>query len=192
MTFEGYFSQQDDILKNKLGISDPALLREVEETIVSLRMAELISQPPRWQKDFKYLKAVHRKLFSDIYSFAGKVRTVDIAKGKSAFCYVQNIDSEQHRIFSNMNQLAWNKLTKNDFADKLAVFSADLNALHPFREGNGRALRTYLILFAARYGYYLDFSAVEHESLMEADIRAFYGDLNMLKAIYRDILITAN
>ena len=188
MSFEGYFTQQDDVLKNKLGITDPEVLREVEETIVSLRMAEIISQPPRWQRDFKYLKAIHRKLFSDIYTFAGKVRTVDIAKGKSAFCYVQNIDSEQQRIFANMNQIAWSKLTKDDFADKLAVFSADLNALHPFREGNGRALRTYLILFAARYGYYLDFSAIENEILMEADIRAFYGDLDMLKEVYKDII----
>ena len=188
MSFEGYFTQQDDVLKNKLGITDPEVLREVEETIVSLRMAEIISQPPRWQRDFKYLKAIHRKLFSDIYTFAGKVRTVDIAKGKSAFCYVQNIDSEQQRIFANMNQIVWSKLTKDDFADKLAVFSADLNALHPFREGNGRALRTYLILFASRYGYYLDFSAIENEILMEADIRAFYGDLDMLKEIYKDII----
>ena len=188
MSFEGYFTLQEDVLKNNLGITDPEVLREVEETIVSLRMAEIISQPPRWQRDFKYLKAIHRKLFSDIYTFAGKVRTVDIAKGKSAFCYVQNIDGEQQRIFANMNQIVWNKLTKDDFADKLAVFSADLNALHPFREGNGRALRTYLILFAARYGYHLDFSAIENEVLMEADIRAFYGDLDMLKEVYKDII----
>ena len=188
MTFEGYFTQQDDFLENKLGITDAEELRKAEENIVALRMAEVISNPPRGKKDFKYLKSIHRKLFSDIYAFAGSVRTIDIAKGKSAFCYVQNIDGEQRRIFQNMDSIPWNKLSKDEFADNLAVLSADLNALHPFREGNGRALRTYLILFSAHYGYHLDFSAVENEVLMEADICAFYGALDMLKEIYRDII----
>ena len=188
MSFEGYFTGHDDFLENKLGITDAEELRKLEESIVALRMAEIISKPPKGKKDFKYLKSIHRKLFSDIYAFAGKVRTIDIAKGKSAFCYVHNIDSEQDRIFANADAVPWSKLSKDDFADRLAVLSADLNALHPFREGNGRTLRTYLILFAARYGYHLDFGAVENDALMEADIRAFYGDLNMLKDIYRDIL----
>lgn len=188
MTFEGYFTQQDDFLENKLGITDAEELRKVEESIVALRMAEIISNPPSGKKDFKYLRSVHRKLFSDLYAFAGKVRTIDIAKGKSAFCYAQNIDGEQLRIFENVDSVPWNKLSKDDFADKLAVLSADLNALHPFREGNGRALRTYLILFAARYGYHLDFGAIDNEMLMNADIRAFYGDLDLLKEIYKDII----
>lgn len=188
MIFEGYFTQQDDVLENKLGITDSEELRRAEERIVPIRMAEITSKPPKGKKDFKYLKSIHRKLFYDIYSFAGKVRTMDIAKGKSAFCYVQNIDSEQQRIFLNVSSIPWNRLSRDDFVDNLTILSADLNALHPFREGNGRALRTYLILLAGQYGYHLDFGAVENEALMEADIRAFYGDLDMLKNIYSDII----
>ena len=68
---------------------------------------------------------------------AGKIRTVDIAKGHSAFCYAQFIESEQQRIFADMKTM--------------------LNALHPFREGNGRAIRVFLSILAMRHGYHLVF-----------------------------------
>ena len=86
--FEGYFTEQDDVLENKLGITDPAELKQVESTIVALRTSEILQKPPRGKMDYAYLKKLHAKLFSDIYAFAGKTRTVDIAKGGSAFCYV--------------------------------------------------------------------------------------------------------
>ena len=189
MSFDGYYTEHDDILKNKLGITDPAEMMAIESEIVSVRMAELLVSPPRGQLDMKYLCLIHRRLFADLYFMAGKIRTVDIAKGGNAFCYVQFIDSEQRRIFSDVQSLVKNAPTiqKDAFCSKLAFVSADLNALHPFREGNGRAIRTFLTILAQRCGYTMDFAKVSHQRLIEADIAAFHGNINPLEDIYKRI-----
>ena len=85
MSFEGYFTERDEVLENKLGITDPGELHALEAEVVAIRMAELLSSPPKGKMDFVYLKRIHRKLFSDLYQMAGQVRTVDMAKGGSTF-----------------------------------------------------------------------------------------------------------
>lgn len=123
--------------RNRLGIADPGKLRELEAEVVAIRMAELLSSPPKGTMDFAYLKRIHRKLFSDLYQMAGRIRTVDMAKGGSAFCYVQFIEPEQQRIFHEMRvAFTGRRLEKQSFVQAMAKLSADLNALHPFREGN--------------------------------------------------------
>ncbi len=189
MSFEGYFTEHDDILENKLGITDPEEMSALEAEIVPLRMAELLSSPPKGKMDMAYLRKIHRRLFSDLYTMAGKIRTVDMAKGGSAFCYVQFIENEQQRIFSSMPTLfPRGKMMKEDFVRSLAKLSADLNALHPFREGNGRTIRTFLCILAMRHGYHLDFSLADTDQLMIADIAAFRGDLDLLTEVYAQII----
>lgn len=188
MSFEGYFTEHDDVLENYLGISDPEEMAKVESEFVPLRMAELLANPPGGELGMPYLCEIHRRLFSDLYPMAGKVRTVDIAKGKSVFCYVQYIDDEQRRIFRAMRQNFAHPLSQEDFAGQIAMLSADLNALHPFREGNGRAIRTFLTILAQRHNYQLDFSRLEHERLVEADTRAFYGEFQPLIELYERII----
>ncbi len=189
MSFEGYFTEHDDVLENKLGITDPEELKTIESEIVAIRMSEVLAKPPKGELDFQYLKRIHRKLFSDIYTMAGKIRTVDIAKGGSVFCYVRFLDDEQQRIFGTMKTLFSNRdIPKESFVESLSVLSADLNALHPFREGNGRAIRTFLIILCMRHHYHLDFGKAETDRIMNADISAFHGDLTLLKQLYMEIL----
>ena len=184
-----YFTQQDDILKNKLGITSPEKMKKLEAEVVPLRMAEILANPPRGKMDFAYLKQIHFSLFHDLYYIAGQVRTVDIAKGDSVFCYSQNIESQQVQIFNHFNSNPQpGDLTAEALSRQLSWLSSELNALHPFREGNGRAIRTFLILFSLRCGFHIDYSQIAQASLLEADIRAFQGDLSSLNHLYYDHL----
>ena len=186
-----YFVEHDDLLKNKRGIDDPALLKQAEEEIVPLRMAEIFSSFHMEAFDFECLKAIHFRLFSDLYEFAGQVRAVDMKKGENSvpFCYVQFIESEQERIFGNLRkEHDFAGLDEETFTKKLAWLASELNALHPFRKGNGRAIRCFLILLAANAGYELDYSRVTKEELIDADIRAFCGEIGALESLYTKIV----
>ena len=189
MTFDGYFTEHDSFLENYFGIIDPDELAQMESEIVPLRIAEILKNPPDGDLDFKYLCGVYRFLFSDIYLMAGRVRTVDIAKGNSAFCYAQFIDSEQKRIFEKADKAFSNdNLSKNEFVARLTELSSDLNALHPFREGNGRTIRTFLSIVCMRHGYNMNFGSVNTETLLSADVAAFYGNLDLLRELYSTII----
>lgn len=188
MTFDGYFTQQDDVLENKLGITDPDQLKQAEAAIVAVRTNEILQNPPKGEMDDSYLKQLHYKLFSDIYHFAGMTRTVDIAKGGSAFCYVQFLEDEQRRIFAGVHRDFSTKMGKTAFVSRLVALSADLNALHPFREGNGRTLRLYYTLLAQRFGFTIAYDEVEPEKMIQADIQAFHGDFALLTEVYEAIV----
>lgn len=188
MTFEGYFTEHDDVLENKLGITNPDELKQLESTIVALRTSEILQRPPKGRMDYAYLKKLHKKLFSDIYAFAGETRTVDIVKGDSTFCYIQFLEEEQRKIFSKVTYDFKPHISHDEFVEKLVHLSADLNALHPFREGNGRTIRLFLVLLANRCHFDLDFNAVKAEEMIEADILAFRGNLNPLHELYQRIV----
>lgn len=188
----GYFVETGDVLKNKLGISDAAELEKAEYNITDDKLAEaLVSLHPS-VFDFKCLLDLHKFLFEDIYEFAGKVRTVNISKPDSPvpFCYVDFIPSEADRIFG---ELAKDKylvgLELPEFSEKLAYYASEINALHPFREGNGRTARLFLLLMARNAGYLIDYSIASHCAILHADTEAFAGNLQPLRDLYRQIVI---
>ena len=187
--FTGYFTQQDSVLENKLGILDPEEMKRIEAEIVPLRITEFIADPPEGEMDYAYLCMVHERIFGDLYPMAGKTREVDIAKGSSAFCYVQFIGDEQKRIFRQMHRrFSQTPLDRSEFVRHMAWLGAELNALHPFREGNGRAIRTFMVVLALRSGYHLDYSAVSEELRMNADIAAFSGNMRALEQVYDEMI----
>lgn len=176
-----YFVDDDILLSNKLGIEDADELMKAEEEIVAARMAELIENPGSSNFNFERLQEIHKKLFSDIYDFAGKIRNVRIAKGNSVFCYPEYIDEYQIKIFSKLdNQNDLKNLPKNEFVKQFSSLTEELNALHPFREGNGRAIRLFLRQLAENAGWYIAYEDMEQEKLLDADVKAFNGDLDPL------------
>ena len=184
-----YFTEYDEVLENKLGIEDPGLLKKAEEEIVFLRLVELEHKPIQGVFDFEHLKSIHRYLFSDIYTMAGKVRTVNIAKDGSAFCYAQFIDCTQKKIFDRLHQNNFLQgISEEEFTSKLVELSGDLNALHPFRDGNGRAIRVFLSQLSENAGYRLSLENAQKEELLAADIAAFKGNLELLTALYSKLI----
>lgn len=184
-----YFVDDDSLLLNKLEIKDPIGLNKAEEEIVAARMAELAKNPIAGNLDFSILQAIHDKLFSDIYDFAGKIRTVRIAKGNSVFCYPEFIDEYQKKIFSSLqNQNYLKNLGKDEFVKQFAMLTGELNALHPFREGNGRAMRIFLKQLAENAGWYIAYEDMDGDELLDADIKSFEGDsVPLMKLIEKHI-----
>lgn len=187
----GYFVEIDGALENKLGITGPDELAKAEYDLVAEQIGQILSSEPPKQPDSNYLLSLHQQLFQKIYDFAGKVRTVNISKSDSPvpFCYADFIFSESQRIF---NQLATDNyfvgLPKDRFVEKLAWLSSELNALHPFREGNGRTIRLFITQLARNAGYLIDFLMTPHDSIVAADRAAFAGNLTPLIELYNKIV----
>jgi cell filamentation protein len=124
-----------------------------------------------------HFRAIHRQLFRDVYSWAGRFRTVRISKGGSTFCYPENIAAEIKRLFEWLRTNHFLRgLSSREFSVEAAHFLAELNAIHSLRDGNGRTQNIFLFLIAAKAGYALDFTRLDIEGLGEAVIRSFGGD----------------
>ncbi len=187
-----YFVEGGDVLENKLGISDPDKLKEAEEDIVAREGLHVIEEDlSSTTLDFSFLKYLHERLFGKVYPFAGQIRAVNITKQDSSipFCYADFIEPEANRIFQNLGIKDYLKNeTKAEFVNNIAELAMDLNALHPFREGNGRTIRFYLQLLASNAGYLLDYNEVSHEEIIEADEQAFLGNDKLIKEMYDKIV----
>jgi cell filamentation protein len=167
------------VLKNKLGARDPDTLEAFELEMSTLRAEEPL---PDGRFDPRHYRAVHRHLFQDVYRWAGKYRTVRTAKDRSVFCYPENIESEMERLFLTLSAEAFAKGSNFDrFVAAAAEFLAELNAIHPFREGNGRTQLSFLYLLGVRAGWSLDMTKVRAGPFMEAMVRSFAGDLEPLR-----------
>lgn len=139
-------------LVNRLGLGDPAVLAAAEREIVNLAALKLARNPVGGRFDLGHLQEVHRRLFGVVYPWAGQLRSVVIAKG-SVFCLPRYLPAEADRVFTRLAQERWLRgLDREGFVDRLAWYLGEVNALHPFREGNGRAQRVLVAELATRPG----------------------------------------
>ncbi len=124
-----------------------------------------------------HYRSIHRHLFQDVYAWSGRYRRVRLAKGGNMFCYPENIARETSRVFRGLRQGGLLRhRAAHAFAADAAHFLADLNAIHPFREGNGRAQLTLLDILASDAGRPLDLGRLERAPFLEAMIVSFGGD----------------
>ena len=174
------------VLINRLGTSEPAELAAFEAEMTSDRATEPL---PAGRFSYRHYRAVHRHLFQDVYPWAGKIRTVRIAKGGNAFCYPEHIDREMRRTFAELaRQRKFRGLVAGEFARKAAHFLAELNAVHPFREGNGRTQLSFLTILAERAGHPLNLERLEPKTMLEATIASFGGNEKPLAGIISDLI----
>ena len=123
------------ILINKLGITDEAILDEVEATIVSAKSAQWENNPHNWSFDFMHYKGIHQYLFEDLYDWAGQPRGVNISKKGTLFCSFEGIEVQAELIFSRLHaQELLINISRNDFIKELVDFYCITNYLHPFRD----------------------------------------------------------
>jgi cell filamentation protein len=134
-------------------------------------------------------KAIHHHLFQDVYSWAGKFRTVRLTKDASTFCYPENIGREMRELFAWLGEEDYLRECDVDtFSRESTHFLAQLNAIHPFREGNGRTQLTFLALLADRAGHPLDLDKLDSAAMLEAMIASFNGDEDPLTTIVRTLV----
>jgi cell filamentation protein len=182
---EGYCYPGTNVLINKLGIRDEANLIVAEREIVSLKLLFLFENPVLDKTNFINFCKIHHIIFGDIYSWAGQLRKGDFfSKGNSIFCRGQYILENANQIMENLNKEKCLKdLSKNIFIKRLAFYMGEINALHPFREGNGRTCREFFRQLSQNAGYILDFSKTDKDDLLEADISAFNGMYESLEKV---------
>ena len=147
-----------DIPRNRLGIETPDLLHEVEATLLQQAYTRFITDlAPAVRFDEDYFKALHRDTYESLYEWAGQYRTLDMSKGGSLFCRAAYLEQESRRIFHELEQEQYLKQAENGsvetFGERLTYYQAELIALHPFYELNGRIIRLFFDLIAVYNGY---------------------------------------
>lgn len=149
-------------LDNKLGLKDDIKLAHEEERLSKKRALELYDNKLLDTFEvgtFKGLKSIHGYLFQDIYEFAGKIRTVDIAKGNFRFAPVLYLDAALVSI---------DKMPQDTFEHIIDKY-VEMNVAHPFREGNGRSMRIWLdCILKQELGKVVDWSKVDKEDYLLA------------------------
>ena len=173
------------VLINKFDIHDEEKLNEIESVISSARYAEWLNAPQAATFDFDHYKAIHRFLFSDLYEWAGEIRTVNISKKGTQFTPAENIKSQAVLILERLRNCNYFKdLPHDEFVDEIADFYCVTNALHPFREGNGRTQRVFLTQLIRNAGYEINFANMDTDLLMIATIQSAQGVTDLLKQIF--------
>jgi cell filamentation protein len=99
-----YLDPATGVIKNRLGITDEATLEQTEADIVAARSQELSQTPLKGNFDLAHLRAIHGRLFGDVYEWAGELRTIDISKGGTRFAHYGHIESAAAPIFKQLAQ----------------------------------------------------------------------------------------
>ena len=181
-----YCYPSSNVLKNKLNIRNAADLQEAERNITALRLLELKQAHPEGSLDFSNFKRLHYHIFQDIYDWAGKTRTVNISKG-TQFCLFQYINEQANELFERLEKEDYLIGTSQPIAERLAFYLSELNAIHPFREGNGRTQRMFIEILAYRAGYEVDFSTVTADEMIEASYQSFNRNYEKINALFMRI-----
>lgn len=169
------------VLENKLGITNSADLAKEEEKLSKKRAVELFENGLLSLTDagsFSSLQKIHEYLFQDIYDFAGKIRTVNIAKGSFRFAPVVYLQDALKHI-ENMPQSTFDEIIKK---------YVEMNVAHPFREGNGRSTRIWLdLILKKELSKVVDWRRVDKNDYLLAMERSPIKDLE-IKVILKDAL----
>lgn len=162
------------VLRNKLGIADTEELDRFERAFVVQRAREGI---PTGAFDLTHLCAIHRHLFQDVYDWAGELRTVEISKGGHQFQFRQFIETGMGDVHRRLRQSDFLRdLSACEFAEEAAKIIGDINYVHPFREGNGRAQLFYLEQLAKSAGHPIALGQLDRDRWIEASRAAHNAD----------------
>ena len=189
---EQYCYPNSFVLKNKLNIHDADALSAAEREITAARIADIMDRPVRGRFDFKHLLDIHRAVFRDIFTWAGKPRTVDISKGNQ-FCLSRNIEAYAENIFSKLKAEEYlvGKMPE-EMPERLTYYLSEINVLHPFREGNGRAQRIFIEYLAQYAGFDVDFSPIGGKEMIEASALSFGKEYDMMLDMFKRITSPIN
>lgn len=184
MSWDPYLDLEAGVLRNRLGITDADALRRAESGISAVRIAQLAAQSLPGNYDLPHLQAFHRLIFGDVYPWAGELRTVSIGKG-ALFCPPHHLVVRADRTFSTLARLdRLRGRTRAAFVDGLTGLLAEINHLHPFREGNGRTQRAFLGQLARAAGHPVRWTAMDPDANIAAARAAHLdGDTGPLRAL---------
>ncbi|WBU60578.1 Fic/DOC family protein [Paracoccus albus] len=163
------------VLINKAGLTSQDELDQFEQLMFLTRSEEPL---PEGTLDYGHYRAIHHHFFQDVYTWAGQARQIRTAKGGNWFCFPEYIDRAMSRIFRDLADEGHLANTSNvhDFAARAAHYIAEINAVHPFREGNGRCQLTLLDILMQVAGIEMIEDNINEQEFMEAMIASFAGN----------------
>ncbi len=178
---DSYFSDTSDpyqypdssVLRNIPAIKDVGALEKFEQRATTIRADEVEPHIAPLPINLAMWQEIHRILFQDVYEWAGKLRSVQLAKGDTVFAHPPYIEAEAKRIFGELAADNLADANQTVFISRMAYYFGELNTLHPFREGNGRTQKMLFDEIARRSGYVIHWSIISTDDLLEAVIAAF-------------------
>lgn len=183
-----YCYKDSDVLVNKFDIHDNKKLEEIERKIVLAKLYELRQNRQIENFDITHFVGIHKFLFEDIYPFAGLFRNENIAKGNFSFAEWEYIEDQLKKLLDQLKEENYlQNLDRDTFIKRLSYYMAELNVLHPFREGNGRTIREFIRQLAYRNGYVLNLKNINPKEMLHACIRSVV-DTTQLETIISECL----
>lgn len=178
-----YTYKGTNILVNKLDIKDKRKLERYEKKMVAFKLATIHEVEFPNVFDEKRLKFIHNYLFCDVYDFAGMYRLENIIKENFVFSQYEYIEDNMKKIVNQINIDELKKLPFNEFIKKISYLMTELNVIHPFREGNGRAIREFIRELLKECGYDIDFSEIDYDDILKASKEAILDDSFQIKLL---------
>jgi cell filamentation protein len=184
-----YIDPKTGTLRNLFGAKDLKTLEQIEAEITVAVIATLNDHPIPGSFDLEHLQAIHKRLFDSIYDWAGKLRTVEMAKDKTRFAPIEYLTQAADSLFSGLKSEKYlDNLDDKTYVARFAHYYSEVNILHPFREGNGRAERVFFSLLAQRSGRYVAWELLDPEKAITACIVAYNGDEGQLEKLLAPLL----
>ena len=177
------------VLINKLGLKNQEALDNVESVAVTLHSAEIESEPFDAPFTFDFYCGLHKRLFGDLYDWAGELRTIDFSKKGTPFYPASDLRELGNAKFARLKDMNdFQGLNRSELVDEITDFYHELNMLHPFREGNGRTQRLFFTLLLRRLGYSISFAECDTDELMMATICAAQGIKTYLRSFFETLI----
>ena len=174
------------ILENKLNITDQAILTREEEKISKSKAKKMFETgylDTLEAGTFESLKNIHKYLFEDIYEFAGILRKVNIAKGNFRFTPIVYLEESIKNI---------GKMPQSTYEELIEKY-VEMNIAHPFREGNGRAIRIWLdLMLKKELNLVIDWSKVDKNDYLLAMERSPIKDTEVKELLRQSLTDKVN
>jgi cell filamentation protein len=189
MAQDPYVYPGTGVLRNNLDIRDPRELAVAEADIVRAALATLADEPLPGGYDLAHWQAFHRRVFGGLYPWAGELRTVQIAKPNAFYARPEHIAGYAQDVFAELaKERHLVGLDREAFVERLTHYHAEMYAVHPFREGNTRSLRTFLGQLAAAAGHRVDWEHLDHKRSFDANVQSLNGKNEQLRELLEQIV----
>lgn len=174
MADDPYVYPDSAVLRNLAGIRDANRLREFESLATFKRILQLEYSPLKGTFDISHVQSIHQHIFQDVYSWAGVFRTVDLGKENHWFCRVEFIRKSLTDLLEKLKDENYLRAPDlESFTRRAGYYLGELNAIHPFREGNGRVQREFIREMGLQAGLGINWSNVSREEMYSASEISF-------------------
>lgn len=189
MSFDRYVYPGTNVLINKFGIVDTAAFTLMERVVSSASILDLHAEGVTGRFDRQHIQDIHLRIFGEVYDWAGEFRDIQIWKGGTEFAAPDEIPDKLDALCSSIQKAGYFQgLDRIGTANALADIMADLNLIHPFREGNGRTQRAFIGQLALNAGYDLDFTKMSENDMRNASMAANRNNRNLMRYLFRDAM----